>query len=158
METEGKTHEEADELYAARSAEREAKKQAKKQGIPTPRAARTPRAKKTVSAPASAATSPVPEAAAEGGARSPLTIRVPAEPVEAPAEKPKKAPKKAKKTEEPEADMRAQFEKLGLEEAEISGQVYYMNTNTWEVFEKKGEYVLGTRVGTFDTETGEIDA
>ena len=159
----GKSREEAEAIYAARNAEKAAKKEAKASGLPTPRAARTPKAEGAAKTPkAKKAKAPAADEAATGGAESPasvasaaaLSIRAPAEAVEVTEVKPKV--KKAKKAAEPEADLKAQFAENDLDEVEIQGKTYYMNTKSLEVYAYAGKFKLGGIVGTFDEDTEEI--
>ena len=153
MEEEDKEREEAEAIYAAKQAEKAAKKEAKAAGLPTPKA-KTPKVKaaKTPKKAAESAPSSPKSSAAEAGGAAPAAKAAPK-----PELSIKRPAAKAEAEEaEPEVDMAAQFEEMGIQELEIDGKPYYVDTNSREVYEIAGEYELGEIVGLYDVETEAI--
>jgi hypothetical protein len=83
-----------------------------------------------------------------------------AEKKESKTEKKESKPKAKKEKTEAEinAELKAAFEEMGMEEVIIDGTTYYMDKDTNNVFEKTGEYEFGDLVGIYDPETGEFES
>lgn len=80
--------------------------------------------------------------------------------VEKKTEKKESKPKAKKEKTEADinAELKAAFEEMGMEEVIIDGTTYYMDKDTNNVFEKTGEYEFGDLVGVYDPETGEFES
>jgi hypothetical protein len=70
---------------------------------------------------------------------------------------PAAAPVKKVVIVDPLAAAKKEFEELNLAEVEIGGKSYYLQQDTFEVYEIASQWVVGDRLGVYDIETESID-
>ena len=70
---------------------------------------------------------------------------------------PAAAPAKKVVIVDPLAAAKKEFEELNLAEVEIGGKSYYLQQDTFEVYEIASQWVVGDRLGVYDIETESID-